>query len=68
MEKSNQELSVELLEHAHDQFEARIQRKFTFIDFTKFVEKHGQELGTENEKPEKETFHPSPQTLNSAGR
>jgi len=66
MEKSNQELSVELLEHAHDQLEARIQGRFTFIDFRKFVEKHRTQLGTENEKPAKETFHPSLQTLNSA--
>ena len=66
MEKSNPELSVELLEHAQDQLEARIQGKFTFTDFRKFVEKHVTELGTENEKPEKESPHPSPQTRDSA--
>lgn len=65
MEKPNQELSVELLERAHDHLETRIQEKFTFRDFKKFVQKHGRELGTENEKPKKETLHPSPQTLDS---
>ena len=63
MEKPNQELSVELLERAHDHLETRIQEEFTFRDFKKFVQKHGRELGTENEKPKKETLHPSPQTL-----
>jgi cell division protein FtsN len=66
MEKPNKELSGELLERAHDHLEERIQEKFTFRDFKKFVKKHGRELGTGNEKPEKETLHPSPQTLDSA--
>jgi hypothetical protein len=66
MEKSNQELSVELLEHAQDQLEARIEGKFTFTDFRKFVEKHVTELGRENEKSEKEAPQPSPQTRDSA--
>lgn len=47
MEKSNQEQS----------------EKFSFTDFKKLLEKHGRELGTENEKPVKETLYPSPQTL-----
>jgi len=66
MEKPIQELSVELSERAHDHLEGRIQEKFTFADFRKFVNRHARELGTENEKPEKETLHPSPQTLDSA--
>jgi hypothetical protein len=66
MEKPNQELSVDLLERAHDHLEERIQEKFTFGDFKQFVKKQGRELGTRNEKPKKDTLHPSPQTLDSA--
>ncbi len=66
MEKPDQELSVDLLERAHDHLEERIQEKFTFGDFKKFVKKHERELGTGHEKPEKRTLHPSPQTIDSA--
>ena len=52
MEKSDQELSG----------------RFSFTDFKKLLEKHGRELGTENEKPEKETLYHSPQTLASLKR
>ena len=52
MEKSNQDLS----------------ERFSFTDFKKLLEKHRRELGKENEKPEKETLYPSPQTLASLKR
>lgn len=63
MEKPDQELSVELRERAHDHLEEHFQEKFTFGDFKKFVKKHGRESGTVNDKPGKEPFHPSSQTL-----
>jgi hypothetical protein len=66
MEKPNQELSVDLRERAHDHLEEHLQEKFTFGDFKKFVKKHERELGTGNEKPQKETLNPLPQTLDSA--
>lgn len=47
MEESKQELS----------------EQFSFTDFEKLLEKHARELKAENEKPEKETLYPSPQTL-----
>ena len=49
MEESNQELS----------------EKFSFKDFEKLLEEYGEELRTENVKPEKETLYPSSQTLTS---
>ncbi len=52
MEESNQDLS----------------ERFSFSDFKKLLEKHGRELRKENEKPEKETLYPSPQTLASLKR